>query len=101
SPWDETVTLSWPEKRVNYHDKADGVSSEYLAQYPPSGFASFFAHQYIALKKNRAHSTLLYTQSSKGWRTDFIGKGYDRNLDNRFFDEPVDAYRFQIPRQGM
>lgn len=98
--WDEQIRITWPSKEVHYQD-GEKLKQSYTASHTPTGFVSFFAHQYSALHKKQKQNTLLYTQSAKGWPTGFIYKGLDASVDNLYFRKGVDAYRFVTPRKGM
>ena len=95
--WDEKVQVKWPERQVTYlYD--EGKRKEYRASQSPTGFTSFFAHQYTALFKKNKNKQLTYTQSSKGWETSFLYKGIDKKVANHYFDNAVSAERFVTPR---
>ncbi len=98
--WNETVEVSWPTRRVTYtYD--EGKQKSYRARYAPTGFTSFFAHQYTSLFQEHKNKTLIYTQATQGWETGYEYKGIEPALAHSFFKQAVAAERFITPREEM
>jgi len=101
---DEKISLSWPDKRVSYRD-GENKPHHYVAPFEPTGFTSLFAHQFISLAQNDViaskQKALTYTQSSRGWRMDYVNVGLDKGVKNRFFDNEVQATRFIVTREDL
>lgn len=109
--WDESVSVSWPQKAVTYQD-AKKKRHEYLAVHEPTGFTSLFAHQFIFLgnmfaqnqinqPSNFKSKTLIYTQSSNGIAMSFEAKGRMETIKNKFFEQPVHADKFVISHESI
>lgn len=99
--WNEQIHITWPTQEVHYQN-GEYLKQSYAASHTPTGFVSFFAHQYSALlRKQQKRITLLYIQSAKAWPTSFIFKGKDASVENAYFREARDAYRFVTPRKDM
>jgi len=119
--WDESVSVSWPQKLVSYQDGKNN-NHEYLALSEPTGFASLFAHQFVFLRSlseqsqsktfehessmqessqsNSMSKTLIYTQSVSGWPVIFEVKERAETTKNKFFGHPVPADKIEISLAG-
>lgn len=100
--WNENITITWPKKQVTYQN-GEKKAYSYYAHYAPTGFTSLFAHQFASLARQtqQKHKVLTYTQSSSGWRMDYINRGRAEAIKSKFYDEPVHADKFVIPRDDV
>ncbi len=98
--WDELAKIEWPSRKVDYYRHGE-LHTSYQAEHEPSGFTSLFAHQYTSIKKKEAHKVVSYAQSSKGWRSDYLYKGKDKNVKSKYYRKKRDAERLVTPRPEM
>ncbi len=95
--WDETVEVVWPEQVIHYHyDKNKQVS--YQSEYPPTGFATLFAHQFLSLNKNEQEKKLVYTQSKNGIPFSYQLLSREEEVKTRLSLEKIKTRHFIVLR---
>jgi len=96
--WQDKAVVEWPNKKVNYHRK-DKQSSQYRVRLAPSGFTSFFAHQYTSLMKKEIEKQVAYLNDKRGVVNHYRYQGRDQKVKTKLYRKKIEADRFVILRK--